>query len=158
MNWEIQENKLSQRSKELEAIFDAITDIIVVVTPDLVIRDMNLAALRGIGISERGEIVGKSFCETACERKNCRRTRDEQLQCVQCRHNDYCYDCHLREAFETGKPLSREFEILGKNYVAYLYPIFDERRTVVKVVSLLRDITAIMRRSGRGTCSDNCTQ
>ena len=155
MNWEIQENKLNSRSKELEAIFDAITDIIVVVTPDLVIRDMNMAARRGIGISERGEIVGKSYCETACGRKNCRRVQSEQTRCVQCSGNEYCYDCHLREAFETGKPLSRELEILGKNFVAYLYPIFDERRTVVKVVSLLRDITAIMRRSEQGIGAAN---
>ena len=155
MNWEIQENKLSRRSKELEAIFDAITDRIVVVSPELVIRDMNMAALRGMGISERGEAVGKSFCETACDRKNCRRSQSEQLQCVQCRRNDYCSDCYLREAFETGKPLSRELEFSDRTYLTSVYPIFDERRAVVKVVSLLRDITDIMKKSGPGICFEN---
>jgi PAS domain-containing protein len=147
MNWEMQENKLNRRSKELEAVFDAITDIIIVVSPDLVIRDMNIAAVRSIGFSARGEIVGKSFCKTACDRKNCSRAQSEQLQCAQNRSNNYCYECQLLKAFKTGKPLSREINFFDKNYIVYLYPIFDERRSVVKVVTLLRDITAIKDRS-----------
>ena len=147
--WPIQDATQLRQRKELEAVFDSITDILVVVSPDLAIRDLNKAALRSIGFSDREEVLGKLYCETACNRHNCRWAQTEQLRCVQCRRNENCSDCHLREVFETGKSVSRELELADKCYITSVYPVFDERRTIVRAVSLLRDITAIKQKSGQ---------
>ena len=147
--WQMQEVELIRQIKELEDVFESITDILVVVSPELAIMDLNKSALQYMGLSDRIEVVGKLYCETACNRHNCRWAQSEQLRCMQCKRNDNCSDCHLQEAFKTGKPLAREVELADKCYITSVYPVFDERRNVMKAVSLFRDITAIKRHNGQ---------
>jgi len=140
--------QLIRQRNELEAVFHSITDILVVVSPDLTISDLNRAAIRYYGFDGAQSVIGQTYCETMCDRHNCRWAEGDNRRCMECNRNENCSDCHLRAVFANGIPVNRELELPERSYITSVSPVFDETGAVIKAVAMLRDITEIKQRSG----------
>ena len=142
----ISELQLLRKSNEQEAIFNSITDILVVLDSSLRIIDINQTALHHYGMSDKKGILTRRFCDVSCHGKYCREAWN--LHCQVANSHGDCDSCLLVGVFVSGKPNSIEIDINDRIYMTSMYPIFDEAGQVAKAVCLLKDVTLVKRRSG----------
>ena len=116
------------RSKrQLQAIFDGITDGLIIVDRDFRIVAMNKAEAAFLG-SEPQDLVGKA-CYT-----------------VYCRGDEACELCPAHVTFETGKAsMASRLELTTgyhrKGVDVYTFPVKDDRGETVQAIQYVKDVT-----------------
>lgn len=141
----ISELQLLRKSNEQEAVFNSITDSLVVIDEGYRILDINLAAITDFGYKDKKQVLSKKYCEIICQRQYC---RGGDKTCIQSCSAAQCENCLIVETFYNGKQNAAEVNIADRVHMISTYPVFDEDGKVQKVVFLLRDITLLKRRSG----------
>jgi len=119
---EIQKSKL-----QLQAIFDGITDGLIIVDRDFNVIAVNKAEAAFLG-SKPQELVGKPCYE------------------VYCRGEAACEMCPAHETFATGQPalvsrLEHESGYHRKGVDVYTFPVKDENGETVQAIQYIKDIT-----------------
>jgi signal transduction histidine kinase len=142
----ISELQLIRKSNEQEAVFNSITDILVVVDRNLRIININEAAVSYFHIKEKRRVLAKKFCDIICQRRHCRRGDNEC--CYSDFGGDNCDKCMVMDTIRDGRPNIAEIDIADRVHMTSIYPIFDEAGKVDKAVCFFRDITLLKRRSG----------
>lgn len=145
----ISELQLIRKHAELEAVFHAITDILVLVDDSLRILDINKAAQNYYGRQDKRQFVGKFYCDTLCEQQTCKINMSKEQKCSKgedsnCVHN--CSSCYLRESLVSGNPIMAEVGIENRVFMISIYPILNEVSKVDKIVCCTRDITLTKRK------------
>jgi len=126
-----EEQKLRERTKEMETILNGIDDFILVITPDMEILEANESFLNKMGYSHE-DVIGK--------------------KCYQVYHkldhpcNDGQIDCPLRGVVRNKRHVRQiQTRILpdGQNryYEVNIYPIWEKDGKVSKFIHISRDIT-----------------
>jgi two-component system NtrC family sensor kinase len=126
-----EEQKLRERTKEMETILNGIQDIILVITPDMEILEANESFMTKMGYS-RHEVIGK--------------------KCHQVYHkidypcNNGTINCPLRDVVRNKRHV-RQIQTRampnGENryYEVNIYPIWEKDGKVSKFIHISRDIT-----------------
>lgn len=119
-------DKIEKAEKELEMLFNSITDLIYYTDENYTIKKVNQSFLTAIGLKEH-EVIGKK-CFKLIHRTN------YPLQ-----------ECPHRKAIETGRPYVGEFE---ENYLEGIYlisssPIFDRNNNLMGTINVAKNITEL---------------
>ncbi|MBD3367013.1 MAG: PAS domain-containing protein [Candidatus Eisenbacteria bacterium] len=118
---------IEKSKRQLQAIFDGITDGLIIVDRDFRIVAVNKAEAAFLGQSPK-ELVGKPCYE------------------VYCRGEEACPLCPAHETFATGKPaLVSQLELTGgyhrKGVDVYTFPVYDEKGRTVQAIQYIKDVT-----------------
>ena len=121
---------ISERAKEIETVINGIQENILVITPDMIIVDVNESFLKQMNYS-REEVIGKKCHEVF-----------QQLDHI-CSRNYYC---PLKEAIGNKAPSQRIIRRLGgegeSRYIEVtIYPIWEKKGKISKFIEISRDIT-----------------
>jgi len=148
----LSELQLLRKNRELEAIFDSITDMLVITDSQLFIHDINQAAQDYFSLYDKQAIKTKRFCEAICQQRYCKIGRgkgnnDEKIASHQS-SSGRCSECIIVDTLLSGRPNVAEIDIADRVHLASVYPIFDEANKVAKVVCLLRDVTILKCKDG----------
>ncbi|GLI53122.1 PAS domain S-box protein [Thermodesulfovibrio yellowstonii] len=119
-------DQIEKAEKELEMLFNSITDLIYYTDENYTIKKVNHSFLNAIGLKEN-EVIGKK-CFKLIHRTN------SPLQ-----------ECPHRKAIETGRPQVGELE---ENYLEGVYlisssPIFDKSNNVIGTINVAKNITEL---------------
>lgn len=143
---QVSELQLLRKTNEQEAVFNSITDSLVVVDDSLRIVDINQAAMSHYGIRDKKQVAAKKYCDIICQRRYC---KSGGAVCTMLhRDGGHCGECLISQTICSGKPGSGDIDIADRVFAISVYPIFDESQRVQKVVCFLRDITLLKKRSG----------
>ncbi|MCS7163906.1 MAG: ATP-binding protein, partial [Thermodesulfovibrio sp.] len=119
-------DKVEKAEKELEMLFNSITDLIYYTDENYTIKKVNKSFLNAIGLKE-DEVVGK--------------------KCFKLIHqiNHPSQECPHKKALETGKPQVGEIE---DNYLDGVYlisssPIFDKNNNLLGTINVAKNITEL---------------
>lgn len=119
-------DKIEKAEKELEMLFNSITDLIYYTDAEYSIKKVNRSFLNKLGLKEN-EVIGK--------------------KCFKLIHKtSYPFEgCPHRKALESGKPQVGELE---ENYLDGVYllsssPIFDRNGNLVGTINVAKDITEL---------------
>ncbi|MDW7999090.1 MAG: PAS domain S-box protein [Thermodesulfovibrio sp.] len=119
-------DKVEKAEKELEMLFNSITDLIYYTDENYTIKKVNKSFLNAIGLKE-DEVVGK--------------------KCFKLMHqiNHPSQECPHKKALETGKPQVGEIE---ENYLDGVYlisssPIFDKNNNLLGTINVAKNITEL---------------
>ncbi|WP_305041156.1 sensor histidine kinase [Geoalkalibacter sp.] len=117
------EKELAQTSLQLEAILDAIPDVIGVVTPELRVVRFNRAGYEFFGKEPR-ELIGR-HCYGLNERE------------------EPCEFCPVGEVLRTRRPGRKEvYDPVRKAWFdVRVYPVFDRRKRIRYLIEHLRDVS-----------------
>ena len=121
---------ISERAKEIETVINGIQENILVITPDMIIVDVNDSFLRQMNYS-REEVVGKKCHEVF-----------QKLDHI-CSNN---FHCPLKEAISNKAPRQSVIRRLGgegdSRYIEVtIYPIWEKKGKISKFIEISRDIT-----------------
>ncbi len=114
--------KESKSAKEWQELFDASSDIIVLISPAFEILRINQVGCEGLG-KKREELIGKKCYEVV-------HGLDAPIE-----------GCPCVEVMKTKKAGSGEITQGGRSYIASASPIFDEDGEVKAFAHSIRDIT-----------------
>jgi PAS domain S-box-containing protein len=124
---EIRENeedtaKLEKALKEWQDTFDAVPDIMALISPDFEILRLNKEGFRITGLKPE-EIIGK--------------------KCHEIMHNTSkpIPECPCQKTLETREPKIGEFTQAGCHFYATASPIFDENNEIIALAHTVKDIT-----------------
>lgn len=109
--------------KEWEKTFDAMPEIVSLISPDFEFLKINGEGARSLGM-EKEEIIGK--------------------KCYELVHgqNEPIDVCPCKKVLETGEPdIGEEFEENGRHYIAAASPIIDEDGEVEAYAHTVKDVT-----------------
>lgn len=144
----VSEWQLIRKHAELETVFHAISDILVVVDDHLRILAINKAAENYYGKQDKHQIIGKHYCNMLCERQNCKLApkdaADCDRACISCSYT--CASCYLKDSLASGVPIMTEVDAGSRVFMISVYPILDEYSKVEKIVCCTRDITLTKRK------------
>ena len=106
------------------AAFDAITDIVVILSPDHNILYINKAGSESLQLSLE-ELVGKK-----------------------CFHAVHCMEAPIKEcpctmSLKTNRPQSTEYESKGKHYSLLAWPIVSEKGRILALIHIVKDVTEL---------------
>jgi PAS domain S-box-containing protein len=126
-----EEQKLRERTKEMETILNGIDDFILVITPDMEILEANASFLNKIGYSH-DNVIGKKCHEIYFNLAE------------QCKPEEI--DCPLQEVVRNKRHARKiQTRVLpnGENryYEVNIYPIWEKHGKVSKFIHISRDIT-----------------
>jgi len=121
------QSDIEKSKQQLQAIFDGITDGLIIVDREFRIVAVNKAEAAFLGQSPR-ELVGKPCYE------------------VYCRGEDACPLCPAHETFATGKAaLVSQLELTGgyhrKGVDVYTFPVYDEKGRTIQAIQYIKDVT-----------------
>ncbi|MFC1713267.1 PAS domain S-box protein [Candidatus Poribacteria bacterium] len=116
------EEELHKSTEQWRETFDAITDIVALISPDMEFIKVNKAGCDSLGLSPE-EIVGKKCYEIVHQ-------SDEPL-----------FACPCNRTLKTGEACSNEIAQYGRHYIATADPIFDEGGEMTGFVHTIKDIT-----------------
>jgi two-component system NtrC family sensor kinase len=127
----VQERNLRQRKEEVETILNGIQDLIVVITPDKEIVDVNEGFLVKMGFT-REEVIGKR-CVDVYQRGNPPCLSDDR-------------SCPLNHVVRHRQPDIRVLNRLNRKgeqryFEVAIYPIWEEDGRISKFIEISRDIT-----------------
>lgn len=144
----ISELQLIRKHAELEAVFHAITDILVVLDDSLRILDINKAAENYYGCRDKQQVAGKFYCDTLCEKQACKSTCKQKQCCRQAGEDCMraCASCYLQESLLSGTPVMAEVDMGDRVFMISVYPIVNETGKVDKIVCCTRDMTLTKRK------------
>lgn len=119
--------EITKSKHQLQAIFDGITDGLIIVDTDFTVMAVNKAEAAFLGSTPQ-ELVGKPCYE------------------VYCRGDVACEMCPAHETFATGKPalLSKLEHISGyhrKGVDVYTFPVKDENGETIQAIQYIKDVT-----------------
>ncbi len=114
------EKALRESKEQWERTFNAISDIIAILDPDMRIVRTNQAAAEASGICHE-TLIGK-YCYEVFLNKS-----------------DICQDCHYEKGCQDVR--EAEYVYLGRTFHVSLSPIFDENKTPVGFVYVIKDIS-----------------
>lgn len=109
-------------ASEWQQTFDAVTDIVALISPEHRLMRVNRAGCRALGKTE-AELIGKK-----CYR-------------VVHRRNNPIPDCPCSAMLESRRPLSGEFSEAGRHFIATASPILDRRGRLLAFAHTVKDIT-----------------
>ncbi|TSA24674.1 MAG: response regulator [Bacteroidetes bacterium] len=110
-------------AQQWEAIFDAITDMVFLLSPDHTILMANQAAQNGLNLTLDKLIGHFCFCVV--------HNQDYPIQ-----------ECPCEKTLKTRSPQFNEYESQGRNYLLSAWPIFSETGEIEAIIHTVRDITA----------------
>ena len=121
---------ISERAKEIETVINGIQENILVITPDMIIADVNDSFLRQMNYS-REEVIGKKCHEIF-----------QRLDHI-CSGDFYC---PLKEAINMQEPRQSVIRRLGgegeSRYIEVtIYPIWEKPGKISRFIEISRDIT-----------------
>jgi two-component system NtrC family sensor kinase len=127
----VEEEKLRERTAEMETILNGIQDYILLVTPDRRIIEANEAYLRDFGYS-REEVVGQKCHEIF------------QNSPSPCSNGDV--NCPLSKAIQNRRPSQKVLTRKGKDgelhyFEVTIFPVWEKDGKVSKFVEISRNIT-----------------
>jgi len=111
-----------QHAREWQQTFDAITDIVALISPDFRFVRVNRAGCTAAGRSE-SELVGQRCYETV-------HGTDAPIA-----------DCPCARTLKTLRPSSGEFSAAGRHYIATADPVLDPKGRLVAFTHTIKDIT-----------------
>jgi two-component system NtrC family sensor kinase len=125
------QDDIRRSKRQLQAIFDGITDGLIIVDREFRIVAVNKAEASFLG-REPQELVGRPCYE------------------VYCRGDGPCELCPAHETFSTGKvALVSKPELAGgyhrKGVDVYTFPVVDERGETVQAIQYIKDVTDRMK-------------
>jgi nitrogen fixation/metabolism regulation signal transduction histidine kinase len=109
--------EVTESKRELEALFNGITDMITVQDANFNILVANRSALKSFEAASAEGIIGKKCYEL------------------------YMGTCPVSETIETGKPAFSEQEMDGRSYHLYSYPMKDAGGELNKIIVFRKDLT-----------------
>lgn len=109
-------------TKEWHKTFDAITDIVALISPDLEFIEANKSCCDSLGMKPE-ELIGR--------------------KCYEVVHglDGPIFNCPCNATLKTGKPHTNEISQHGRYYIATADPIYDEDGELVAFVHTIKDIT-----------------
>jgi two-component system NtrC family sensor kinase len=127
----LEEQKLRERTKEMETILNGIQDFILVITPDMEVLEANEAFLTKMGYTPE-EVIGKK-CHQVYHKID-----------HPCNHGKS--DCPLREVVRNKRHVRQiQTRIMPdgqrRYYEVNIYPIWEKDGKVSKFIHISRDIT-----------------
>jgi len=127
----VQERGLRERKEELETIVNGIQDLIIVITPDKEIVEVNDEFLKKMGF-ERDEVLGKKCVDVY---------RRGGPPCL-----DDDWSCPLNSVIKDKRPDVRVLNRLNRKgeqryFEVAIYPIWEEDGKITKFIEIRRDIT-----------------
>jgi len=119
-------DKIEQAEKELEMLFNSITDLIYYTDDTYTIKKVNRSFLEAVGLKEN-EVIGKKCFKLIHKNAN-------PLE-----------ECPHRKAMETGKPQVGELEedYLDGVYLLSSSPIFDRNGNLMGTINVAKNITEL---------------
>ncbi|MCU0560421.1 MAG: ATP-binding protein [Desulfobacterales bacterium] len=126
-----EEQKLRERTREMETLVNGIQDFILVITPDMSIIEANEAFLQKMGLS-RDQVIGRKCYQIYRRAEHpCNKTEDE---------------CPLRLVVQNQRHIRRiQKRHLPDGEVRYyevsIYPLYEKEGKVSKFIHISRDIT-----------------
>ena len=119
--------EIAKSKQQLQAIFDGITDGLIIVDRDFTVMAVNKAEAAFLGSTPR-ELVGKPCYE------------------IYCRGDTACETCPAHETFATGKPVlvSKIEHRSGYHRTGvdvYTFPVRDENGKTVQAIQYIKDVT-----------------
>ncbi len=108
---------------ELFAAFNGITDLIVILDNDFTIEFANSAFCDFFDVDNPAEIIGRKCYEI---------TQNESKR---------CNECPTQKTLESGNVKTMEKEIRGEILKYWIYPVFDNKKSIKNIVSCARIIT-----------------
>jgi PAS domain S-box-containing protein len=123
----VKQSEIAKSKQQLQAIFDGITDGLIIVDRDFRVVAVNKAEAAFLGRTPQ-ELVGKPCYE------------------VYCRGEGACEMCPAHETFATGKPalvsrMEHESGYHRKGVDVYTFPVKDENGETVQAIQYIKDIT-----------------
>ncbi len=115
--------EVSESKKELEALFNGITDMITVQDEYHNILVANRSALNGFKTRFAEEVIGKKCYKLYMGR------------------DKPCSDCPVSETIKTGQPAFSEQEMEGQSFNLYSYPMIDGEGKLSKIIVFRKDLT-----------------
>ena len=114
--------RAGQHAREWQQTFDAITDIVALISPDFRFVRVNRAGCMAAGKTE-AELVGR--------------------RCYEAVHgtNEPIAGCPCAKMMKTGKPSSGEFSVAGRHFIATADPVLDGKGKLVAFTHTVKDIT-----------------
>ncbi len=120
--------KVTTTEKEMENIFESISDLLYYNAPDYTIKKINKAVAEKIG-KPAHEIIGK--------------------KCYQVFHglNEPYVKCPHHKTLKTGQPFIEEMDDsnLGGSFLVSSSPIFDEKKSLLGTIHIVRDISELKK-------------
>lgn len=116
------EKTLQEMLNRWQTTFDAISDIVCVISKDFKFEAINSNGVKSLGLSQE-EIIGK--------------------KCYELVHNTNSpiAVCPCKKTLNTGEPDIGEFEQDGRYYMLYAWPIRDQSGNISSFVHIIKDIT-----------------
>ncbi len=120
-------SEITKSKQQLQAIFDGITDGLIIVDTDFTVKAINKAEAAFLGSTPQ-ELVGKPCYE------------------VYCRGDAACETCPAHETFATGKPvliskIEHQSGYHRKGVDVYTFPVKDEKGVTVQAIQYIKDVT-----------------
>jgi len=127
----IEEQKLRERTKEMETILNGIQEFILVITPEKEIIDVNETFLEKMCYA-RNEVIGKK-CHEVYQKSN-----------TPCSFDDIV--CPLKKVIDNKRPVTKVMNRLNHNgerrYMEItIFPIWESNGQISKFIEISRDIT-----------------
>ena len=127
----IEEQKLRERTKEMETILNGIQEFILVITPDKTIIDVNETFLNKMCYT-RDEVIGKK-CHEVYQKSN-----------TPCSFDDIV--CPLKKVIDNKRPITKVMTRFNHNgerrYIEItIFPIWEADGQISKFIEISRDIT-----------------
>jgi PAS domain S-box-containing protein len=124
-------SEIKKSKHQLQAIFDGITDGLIIVDTDFTVAAVNKAEAAFLGRTPQ-ELVGKPCYE------------------IYCRGQNACEACPAHETFATGKPalLAKLEHTSGyhrKGVDVYTFPVKDENGETIQAIQYIKDVTDRMK-------------
>jgi PAS domain S-box-containing protein len=125
---ELKQNQeaLKESEKTLRALFDAITEVVLLMDADRTVLALNQTLARTIGKDSR-QIVGTRIDDYF----------DGEAMAVRRKYTD--------SVVRTGKPVQFESERAGRHFEHSVYPVFGDGGRVTRLAAFARDVTARKR-------------
>lgn len=129
--------KVINTEKEMENIFESISDLFYFNSPDYTIRKINKAVIQKIG-KPANEIIGRKCYEIFHGR------------------NEPWVKCPHHKTIKTKKPFIEEVDDpnLGGTYLVSSSPIFEQKGELLGTIHIVRDVTEIKKLREKLTASE----
>lgn len=120
-------SEITKSKLQLQAIFDGITDGLIIVDTDFTVKAINKAEAAFLGSTPQ-DLVGRPCYE------------------VYCRGDAACETCPAHETFATGKPvlvskIEHQSGYHRKGVDVYTFPVRDENGVTVQAIQYIKDVT-----------------
>ena len=123
--------KLRARNEEIETILNSIQDVIIVISPDMEIEEVNQSFLEQMGYTKE-DVIGKKCHDV--------------FQQMKCPCNVNFSGCPLNKAIEKRQPSHQTLTRLGRDGKTHhvdvkIFPVWDKEGKIEKFIEVSRDVS-----------------